>query len=111
MGTQLAPGQATEQDHAFGHRPRDMDMKPLRGHRLDYPGIEHEVTLVSLGNQYPLCAIEAHALTASEKTFDLLVDAPHRQQVALGIERAGHGNALRHRHSGQRRQQCIELCT
>ena len=86
VGPPLAPGQAGQQCHAFGHRADGVDVKaPLR-HCLHHPLVEHQVASVAFRDQHTLCAVQPHLFAASEEALDLFVDAAHRQHIAMGVQ-------------------------
>ena len=73
--------------------------------------MEHEVPPVARRHQDALLSVQAQQLTAAEIAFDLLVDAAHRQDLAVLVDRARDRNALTNRHIGQTGQQGIKLRT
>ncbi len=74
VGPQLAPGQSTEQRHAFGHSADGMHMEASLCHRIDDPIVEHQVAAVAFGDEHALRAVQPDPLVPRWMT----VEAPER---------------------------------
>ena len=86
-----------------------MDMKQTPGDRFDDLLREHQMTAVSVRNQHALTAVKPGGFTGAKVTLYLFVDAAYRQNLAMLVDRPGHGNPLPQGQAGQGRQQDIEL--
>ena len=70
---------------------------------------EHQVGAVSMGNQNPLCAVQALSFTSAKEAFDLLVHTTYGKNLTMLVHSACHPNVLLNGQTRQRGEQCIQL--
>ena len=85
----------------------DVEQPPLDGG--DHLAVEHQVPAVATRHEHALVAVQPGRGADPEIPLDLLVDAAHRQHLAVLVERSGHRQPLAERHPGERGEQDVEF--
>ncbi|MNV97137.1 hypothetical protein D3C71_1922250 [compost metagenome] len=79
-----------------------MDMKQPRLHGVHHALGQHQVALVTRGDEHTMTAVKTLLGAQVEPAFDLFVQASHGQHFAMLVERPGHCNVLQQRQARQR---------
>ena len=99
-GQPFAAGDAGENRNPFFYRFHRVDMKLVRLDGIDDIRSKHQIRYVLMGNHHPLRSGQATTFTDIIESFNLFVDASDRLNLALLVDRAGHGDTLFDRNSG-----------